>query len=165
MLDIVQKVFLRCIVLFELFKKIYSNFKDVISTVSSFIHNSTWNHQTQILKYSINRSCYHTCFGIILPSFFWFIYLMTLSIARLCRLEWNMIPKWWIGKDLEGGGRGLLEVPFRIFAWRKWGKSWKASFGIAGVLDNNRTEYLPNMWVNIYRYIDQVGLPSWKMCN
>jgi hypothetical protein len=43
-------------------------------------------------------------YGIIIV-----VYLMTLSLARLCRIEW--LDGIRNGKDLEGSGHGLLVLP------------------------------------------------------
>jgi hypothetical protein len=36
-----------------------------------------------------------------------------------------MISEWWLGKDLEQSGRGLIPGIIPKFAWRNWGKPQK----------------------------------------
>jgi hypothetical protein len=55
----------------------------------------------------------------------------------------RMIFEWYTGKDLEGSGRGLKEVPSRN--WRDWVISRKPSIRIGGVLAEIRSKHLPNM--------------------
>jgi hypothetical protein len=44
--------------------------------------------------------------------YFFFLsgYATTLPVSTLCSIEWRVIDEWWIGKDLEWSGRGLIEV-------------------------------------------------------
>jgi hypothetical protein len=53
-----------------------------------------------------------TAFCVIMPCIYCYIfvfYLTTLfSKVRLHSVEWRIICEWWIGKDVEGSGRGLI---------------------------------------------------------
>jgi hypothetical protein len=64
-----------------------------------------------------------------------------------------MTDVWQFGKDLEGGGCGLIEV----LAWRGWAKTRKASIRIACAPAEIRTQQLPNKIPERNRYINLFG--------
>jgi hypothetical protein len=43
-------------------------------------------------------------------------YFTTLSVSRLCCVQCRMTHGRWIGKDLEGNGRDLIDVLFWYFS-------------------------------------------------
>jgi hypothetical protein len=59
-----------------------------------------------------------------------------------------MIDAWWIGKDLEGTGSGLIEVLSRYFIWGTEENPVRAE----GVPTEVQTEHFSNKSVKRYRY-------------
>jgi hypothetical protein len=68
--------------------------------------------------------------------------------------------RWWIGKDLEGSGRCLIEVLSRYLSgWIE--DNCEEPVRIADVLTEIRTEHLPNTSPERYPYTSLFGFMSW----
>jgi hypothetical protein len=56
----------------------------------------------------------------------------------------RMISEYWIEKDMEGNGCGLIEVTIPAFAWGNWGKARKSSVSITDLRAEILIRDLPN---------------------
>jgi hypothetical protein len=70
----------------------------------------------------------------------------------------KMIGEWWIGKDWEGSGRVLNEVPSRHLSGGT-DEHHEKSVMITGIPAEIRTEDLPDTSIGYYRYTSLLG--SW----
>lgn len=73
----------------------------------------------------------------------------------------KMIHQWWIWKDLKGRDRDLIMVLSWNLLWRERIKQWKTPFKISGIRANIRTEYLPNIGLEHYRYANPLAILIW----
>jgi hypothetical protein len=56
----------------------------------------------------------------------------------------TLISRKWIGKDVEGSGRGLIWSIIREYAWKNWRKPREISIRMVGVSAGNETRHLPS---------------------
>jgi hypothetical protein len=63
---------------------------------------------------------------------------------------------WWIGKNVEGSGRSLIEA-LLSFAWRDWGKLPKPCGRIADVTAEIRSEHCRNTSLQSCRCTNRLG--------
>jgi hypothetical protein len=85
--------------------------------------------------------------NVFIYLFLW-VYFTKLSISQVTYSESN---DWMTGdkldeKNLEGGGRGLIEV----LAWKDRGRSLIFFFKIANVQDEIQTKHIPNTSLEHY---------------
>jgi hypothetical protein len=71
--------------------------------------------------------------SLFLPGYGFFISFMPYLMTHWL-LDDRLIDEWWSRKDLEGSDYGLIWGTVPAFAWRDWGKTWKASVRMVDVL-------------------------------
>jgi hypothetical protein len=95
------------------------------------------------------------------------IYVCVWFISRRCQyldyitLSGMRIREWWIWEDLEGSGRGIIEVLTRHLPGGEE-KELRTSVRTAGVPADIRTEHLPNTSLGLYRYTNVLGEAVWS---
>lgn len=72
-------------------------------------------------------------------------YLTPFQYSDCKASDGKMIAEWWIMKNLEGSGHGIVEVLSRNLLGRTR-KPRKPSVRIVGVPNENQTEHHPNFW-------------------
>jgi hypothetical protein len=70
-------------------------------------------------------------------------FIDTFSDSDYVALKKGVISERWIGKDVNGRGRGII-IRYYPSIWTDWGKSQKTSVMIADLWANILTWYLPN---------------------